>query len=120
MVRRKQLHTAAQEYAGEYASSLLNEKVEHILHDAFMDGAEWAGKHPTAEIIWHDMDTIPERQKESFLVANQWWAKIWQRSGDTFDNISFKYYNYEWSEVKRGCPAGTMWAYIKDLLPKSR
>ena len=73
-------------------------------HNAFLHGVECADEHPVD--IWHDVSEEPNIDEDVVLF-------------DSCGNFVTEFYNGDvtWNNIVLFHKA-TMWAYIKDLLPK--
>lgn len=74
---------------------------------AFLEGAEWADKHPIN--VWHEVSEKPPELNQWFLT------QIGDDSFDTFIMAMDK--NEDWRKWSKGINI-KRWAYISDLLPK--
>ena len=102
MTRKEEILNAARNYIrGVILSSPSN-----VIH--FENGAKWADEHPNLESLWHDANENP---KENSVILVQWNIK---------GNSGYEFYyadSINWDRFVE-LYGVSIWAYIKDLLPK--
>lgn len=99
---------------GDYNDNLLknDEYSGNDLQDAFYKGAKWADEHPNFENVWHDVSEEP--QCEYYVISQKKDGAI-----DFIDYTGVEEYYYSWKHYIKEENI-VSWAYISDLLPKTK
>lgn len=100
MTREEEIEKTAKRYIDNKLN--LNKSIK----SAFIDGVEWADKHPNFEKIWHNIEEEPE---DHHIIICQ------DKKGYTW--IQYHIINTDWEYYIKELGL-SQWAYIKDLLPK--
>ena len=98
MTRKEQILQAAR----DYVSGVTLSSPSDVIH--FEYGARWADKHPIN--VWHDTNEEPNINEDVVLY-------------DSCGNFVTEFYNGDvtWNNIVFYHKA-TIWAYIRDILPK--
>ena len=85
---------------------------------AFKAGVQWADAHPNFESIWHKASEYPKFEFEYIVYYSSYIAKY--ETDKPFRIInSYGGIGYSWRFVVKYLGI-TKWAYITDLLPKTK
>lgn len=112
MTRKEEIEKASKEFA-------CNKEYYFVfdVQDAFENGAKWADKHPDLSHIWHDAYEEPEIGSNIIVVDEngRWWdIKPYDGEYDGYGDLTgWKCCVVHYNNIQR-------WAYIDDLLPKTK
>lgn len=112
-LRDREIKIAASNYVEENSVNGYEAISSH--RDSFIEGANWADKHPNLESLWHNASEEPQIGSNIVVVdkMGQWWdiqpydGEYDDCNGLTGWRCCVVHYNNIQS-----------WAYIRDLLPK--
>lgn len=117
MTREKEIERASVHHLNQYDYSY--EEGEHLdfYIKGFTDGAKWADKHPDLSQLWHDVHEEPEIGSNIIVVDEngQWWdIKPYDGDYDGYGDLTgWECCVVHYNNIQR-------WAYIDDLLPKTK
>ena len=101
--------------ARDYVSNVTLSSPSNVIH--FEYGAKWADEHPDLSHIWHDAYEEPEIGSNIIVVDEngQWWdIKPYDGEYDGYGDLTgWKCCVVHYNNIQR-------WAYIDDLLPKTK
>lgn len=102
ITREEEIINAARKYVDRCTLS----NPSDVLH--FEAGAKWSDEHP--KNVWHD---VSEEPKEYPIIYQDEFSDVW------IMQFNLKNFVDGWEDFK-GYECVTRWAYIKDILPKTK
>ena len=109
MTREEKLYEAADKFSDEFKYS---EDVDYVgIRVAFIEGAEWADNHPVN--VWHNVSEEP--LKDRVFLAELGASEYGFQTFVLVDNNI----EFNWNEWAKEIYL-LRWAYISDLLPKTK
>lgn len=91
-----------------------DENLKSALRFAFIDGVEWADKHPNLESILHDAIEEPKHGSKVLICFLDVYGKM---ICDFYHYINYNVLS--WKEAVDSFNIN-QWAYVDDLLPKTK
>ena len=105
MTRAEEILKAAR----DYVDGVISSSPSDVIH--FENGAKWADEHPNLESIWHDASKFPNKALPIIV-------EIDDDIEPSYEVISIDETDEKFWEFLVSDRDITMWAYVKDLLPK--
>ena len=97
------------EAARNYVSGVTLSSPSNVIH--FEAGAKWADEHPNIKSLWHDASEFPNKALPIIVEIDDDIEHSYEVI--SIDETDEKFWEYLVSDRDI-----TIWAYIKDLLPK--
>lgn len=109
MTREEELYETADNFSEDHK---YEEDLDYVsLKMAFIEGAEWADKHPDINSLWHTPDEMPQYNKRIIIHCDE--KLEWHPIDNT---VHFEDPEYPWSKVVEIFHI-LHWAYATDLVP---
>ena len=105
MTRKEEILKAAR----DYVDGVISSSPSDVIH--FENGAKWADEHPNLESLWHDSSEFPNKALPIIV-------EIDDDIEPSYEVISIDETDEKFWEFLVSDRDITMWAYVKDLLPK--
>ena len=117
MTREEEIERASVHHLNQYDYSYEEGGHLDLYIKGFTEGVKWADKHPDLSQLWHDAHEEPEIGSNIIVVDEngQWWdIKPYDGDYDGYGDLTgWECCVVHYNNIQR-------WAYIDDLLPKTK